>query len=75
MVSPPVSLAPGDVVTVHHRHQGQIDVFGRSAVVLEFPHNCPWPCRVVCDDNGLEELLYPHPDIVIERRSEDRADA
>lgn len=75
MVSPPVSLAPGDVVAVHRRHQGQIDVFARSAVVLELPHNCSWPCRVVWDDNGLEELLYPRPDIVIERRPEDGADA
>lgn len=65
----PRRVAPGDVIAVHHRHQGQVDLFERSAVVLDLPHRCPWPCRVRWDDNGLEELLYPRADLVIERRS------
>jgi Domain of unknown function (DUF1918) len=64
-------LAPGDAVVVRRRHQGQIDPCERSAVVLELPHRCPWPCRVRWDDNGLEELLYPRDDLVIARRSGD----
>jgi hypothetical protein len=62
------ALAPGDVIAVRHRHQGQVDPFERSAVVLELPHRCPWPCRVRWDDTGLEELLYPRTDLLIERR-------
>ena len=63
-------LTPGDVIAVRHLHQGQVDMFERSALVLELPHGCPWPCRVRWDDTGLEELLYPRADITIERRSE-----
>jgi hypothetical protein len=66
--SPP-EVAPGDVIAVRHRHQGQTDVCDRSALVLELPHRGPWPCRVRWEDNGLEELLYPRADIVIEQRS------
>ncbi len=65
----PPEFAPGDVVVVHHRHQGQVDLCDRSALVLELPHRRPWPCRVRWDDNGLEELLYPRADLVIEPRS------
>ena len=63
------ALAPGDVIGVHRRHQGRVDPFERFAVVLELPHRCPWPCRVRWDDNGLEELLYPRADLLIELRS------
>jgi Domain of unknown function (DUF1918) len=66
-------LTPGDAVVVRHRHQGQTDLCERSAVVLELPHRCPWPCRVRWDDNGLEELLYPRGDLVIARRSGDES--
>lgn len=66
-------LTPGDAVVVRHRHQGQFDICERSAVVLERPHRCPWPCRVRWDDNGFEELLYPRADILIELRSEHSA--
>jgi hypothetical protein len=81
MVPPPVgpsvgalssarrALAPGDAIAVRHRHQGQVSQRERSAVVLELPHRCPWPCRVRWDDNGLEELLYPRADLLIELRS------
>lgn len=68
--SPP-TLAPGDVIAVRRRHQGVIDLCERSAVVLELPCRCPWPCRVRWQDNGLEELVYPRTDLLIERRSDD----
>lgn len=61
-------LAPGDRIVVRHRHQGLIDVCERSAVVVDRPYRYPWPCRVRWEDNGLEELLYPRVDLVIERR-------
>lgn len=66
--SPP-TLAPGDVIAVRHRHQGTLDLCERTAVVLELPYRRPWPCRVRWEDNGLEELLYPRADLVIERGS------
>lgn len=62
-------LHRGDAIAVRHRHQGQVDLSERGAVVLELPHRGAWPCRVRWDDNGLEELLYPRGDLVIERRS------
>lgn len=64
-------LAPGDVIAVHHRRRGSDRRLERSAVVLELPHGYPWPYRVRWVDNGLEELLYPRTDILIERRQDD----